>query len=92
MDLPRDTRLPARVVVLFALLAVVERRSAAPLVDPSLVVSRSLVWTNLATLVISVGMFAAVTLLPRFVQAPVASGYGFGYSRRAPVCCWCRPR
>jgi MFS family permease len=67
-------------VVLFALLAVVERRSAAPLVDPSLVVSRSLVWTNLATLVISVGMFAAVTLLPRFVQAPVASGYGFGYS------------
>jgi MFS family permease len=67
-------------VVLFALLAVVERRPAAPLVDPSLVVSRSLVWTNPATLVISVGMFAAVTLLPRFVQAPVASGYGFGYS------------
>ncbi|MGO2514750.1 MAG: MFS transporter [Corynebacterium variabile] len=67
-------------VVLFALLAVVERRSAAPLVDPSLVVIRSLVWTNLATLVISVGMFAAVTLLPRFVQAPVSSGYGFGYS------------
>jgi MFS family permease len=70
----------AGAVVLFAALAVVERRSAAPLVDPSLVVSRSLVWTNLATLVISVGMFAAVTLLPRFVQAPVASGFGFGYS------------
>jgi MFS family permease len=66
--------------VLFVLFAVIERKSAAPLVDPSLVVSPALVWTNLATLVISVGMFAAVTLLPRFVQAPALTGYGFGYS------------
>jgi hypothetical protein len=36
--------------------------------------------TNVATLVVGVGMFAAVTLLPLFVQTPTALGYGFGYS------------
>jgi len=36
--------------------------------------------TNLATLVISVAMFGAVTLIPRFVQTPISAGYGFGAS------------
>lgn len=67
-------------VILGVFLVVVERRSPEPLVDPALVVSGGLVWTNLVTLVISVGMFAAVTLLPRFVQASSSAGYGFDYS------------
>jgi MFS family permease len=67
-------------VVVGTLLVLVERRAEDPLIDPVLIVSGRLIWTNLATLVISVGMFAAVTLLPRFVQAPSSTGYGFGYS------------
>ena len=60
--------------------AMVERRVAAPLVDLRLLVGSRLLTTNAATLVVGVGMFAAVTLLPLFVQTPTALGYGFGYS------------
>jgi MFS family permease len=60
--------------------ALVERRVAAPLVDLRLLVGPRLLTTNVATLVVAVGMFAAVTLLPLFVQTPTALGYGFGYS------------
>lgn len=67
-------------VVLAAAFGLVERRVAAPLVDPRLLVGPRLLTTNIATLVVAVGMFAAVTLLPLFVQTPTALGYGFGYS------------
>ncbi|OEV07966.1 MFS transporter [Streptomyces nanshensis] len=67
-------------VALATAFAVVERRVAAPLVDLRLLVGPRLLATNVATLVVSVGMFSAVTLLPLFVQAPPALGYGFGYS------------
>ncbi|MET7641062.1 MFS transporter [Streptomyces sp. NPDC005438] len=66
--------------VLAAAFGFVERRVAAPLVDPRLLTGPRLLTTNVATLVVSAGMFAAVTLLPLFVQTPTALGYGFGYS------------
>ncbi|MER8029029.1 MFS transporter [Streptomyces bauhiniae] len=59
---------------------VVERRVAAPVVDLRLLVGRRLFAVNVATLVVSAGMFAAVTLIPLLAQAPPARGYGFGYS------------
>ncbi|BCK56271.1 hypothetical protein [Nocardia wallacei] len=55
-----------------------ELRAAAPLIDLRLVGSRALAATNCATAVISVGMFAAVTLIPQFVQTPQRVGYAFG--------------
>ena len=67
-------------VALAASFGVVERRVAAPLVDLRLLIGPRLLTTNVATLVVAVGMFAAVTLLPLFVQTPTALGYGFGYS------------
>ncbi|WP_327119284.1 hypothetical protein OHB12_12985 [Nocardia sp. NBC_01730] len=50
----------------------------APPIDLRLVSSQALAATNTATLVISVGMFAAVTLIPQFTQTPRQVGYGFG--------------
>ncbi|TCC30856.1 MFS transporter [Kribbella speibonae] len=67
-------------VVLGALFVLVEQRAAAPLVDLRLLVGRQLLAINAVTVVIGVGMFAAVTLLPLFAQTPAHLGYGFGYS------------
>ncbi|WP_280399211.1 MFS transporter [Nocardia carnea] len=55
-----------------------ELASTEPLLDLRLIGSRALAATNIATVVISVGMFAAVTLIPQFVQTPPRAGYGFG--------------
>lgn len=57
-----------------------ELRVADPLVDIRLMRHRALLTINGATLVISVAMFAAVTLIPQFVQTPPSAGYGFGVS------------
>ncbi|MFC1419407.1 MFS transporter [Streptacidiphilus cavernicola] len=71
-------------LVLAVLLAVgwveVERRSATPLIDMTMM-RRPAVWTNnLVALLIGVGMYAVFAFLPEFVQTPAAAGYGFGAS------------
>lgn len=58
----------------------VERRAATPLIDLRLLIGGRVLALNVATIVIGVGMFAAVTLLPLFAQTPAHLGYGFGYS------------
>ncbi|MFK0115828.1 MFS transporter [Streptomyces sp. NPDC090994] len=77
---PGIIALSAAAVALAAAFGLVERRVAAPLVDLRLLVGPRLLATNAATLMVSVGMFAAVTLLPLFAQTPTALGYGFGLS------------
>lgn len=57
-----------------------ERGTAAPLIDLRLLAGRDLGVLNIATLAVGAGMFAAVTLLPRFAQTPTSAGYGFGAS------------
>ncbi|MEV6480758.1 MFS transporter [Streptomyces sp. NPDC051576] len=64
-----------------------EARAAAPLLDLRLLRGGGLAATHTATVIISVAMFAAVTLIPQFVQTPdggdhghgYASGYGYGF-------------
>ncbi|MEV5888674.1 MFS transporter [Nonomuraea fuscirosea] len=70
----------AAAVVIGALFVAVERRAAEPLIDLRLVHAPQLLPTHIATLVIGIGMFAAITLIPQFTQAPVETGYGFGDS------------
>ncbi|MER6812375.1 MFS transporter [Spirillospora sp. NPDC000708] len=60
-----------------------ELRVRAPLVDLRLLRGRGPAATTLATLVVCVAMFGSITLIPQFVQAPRASGYGFGLSASA---------
>lgn len=67
-------------VVFAAAFAVTERRTTAPLIDLRLLVGRRLVALNVATVVIGIGMFTAVLLIPLLAQTPTELGYGFGYS------------
>ncbi|GAA1894333.1 MFS transporter [Lapillicoccus jejuensis] len=55
-----------------------ELRSATPLVDMRMMRRRP-VWTaNLAALLMGTAMFGVFAFLPRFVQTPTSTGYGFG--------------
>lgn len=73
-------------VVLLGLLAVVERRSDAPLVDPAVVAGRSLVSVHGAAFVFGVVSFVFYVLLPAYAQTAAdqrlpgggAVGYGLG--------------
>ncbi|MFF0038894.1 MFS transporter [Streptomyces mirabilis] len=65
-------------LVFLAVLVLVERRTAEPLVDISLFVRPSVLMTNLVTLLVGFGMFGAFVLIPQLAETPTASGYGFG--------------
>ncbi len=74
-------------VAAFALAAVlalafgaIEGRSSAPLIDLRLLRRLAVLTANLATLLIAMAMFAAITVIPRFAQTSPTSGYGFGYT------------
>ena len=71
-------------LVLSAVLLVVfgwsQTRSGNPLVDLSTMRRRPIVLTNLASLLFGFAMFASLIGTASYVQAPVASGYGFGSS------------
>lgn len=56
----------------------VELVAPTPMIDLRLLCGRSVAATNVATVVVSIGMFAAVMLIPLFAQTPPAAGYGFG--------------
>ncbi len=69
--------------LLLAAFVLVELRTENPLVDLRLMRRRALATTNLTALVVGAAMFGVITLIPRFVQTPAASGYGFGASPTA---------
>jgi len=78
---PPTVVLSLAALLLMALFVGAERRTAVPLIDLRLLVGDRLLAVNVATVVIGVGMFAAVTLLPLFAQTSAAAlGYGFGYT------------
>jgi MFS family permease len=70
----------AACLLLGAVFVVVERRAVVPVIDLRLLRHPTLVATNVATVVISIGMFAAVTIIPQYAQTPPRAGYGFGDS------------
>jgi EmrB/QacA subfamily drug resistance transporter len=58
----------------------VEKRSAQPLIDMTMM-RRPAVWTNnLIALLVGVAMYALFAFVPVFVQTPASAGYGFGAS------------
>ncbi|MFK4100345.1 MFS transporter [Streptomyces sp. NPDC019531] len=66
--------------VLLAAFAVVELRSADPLIDLRLLKVRAFAAANLIAFIIGAAMFGSITLIPRFVETPEAGGYGFTLS------------
>jgi MFS family permease len=66
--------------VLFAVWVAVERRTAEPLVDVGLLTHRGTIGASVASMLLGFAMFGGFSLAPQFVQAPTATGYGFGAS------------
>jgi MFS family permease len=76
----RTLGLLAAAVVLFAVFVVVERRLRSPVVDLRVNARPPLLLTNIASVAIGFALFATLLGTASYVQAPRASGYGFGSS------------
>ncbi|GGW58909.1 MFS transporter [Streptomyces lucensis JCM 4490] len=70
--------LAAVAVVLLYVWAVIELRSATPLVDVRAVRHPAVAGANLAMFVGGIGMYLLLTLITRYAQTPHGAGYGFG--------------
>jgi MFS family permease len=66
--------------VLIAALLMVERRARNPLVDLARLARRPIVLTNLSSMLIGFALFSSFVGTSSYVQAPPATGYGFGSS------------
>jgi MFS family permease len=76
----RTLGLLAAAVVLLVVFVLVERRVASPLVDLVVNARPALLLTNLASVCVGFALFASLIGTAAYVQAPAASGYGFGSS------------
>ena len=77
---PRTAGLLAAFVVLAAVFVAVERRIASPVIDTRVNARPALLLTNIASLCVGFAMFATLIGTADYVEAPRASGYGFGLS------------
>lgn len=57
-----------------------ELHAAHPLVDIRMMRIPAVWWTNVTALLLGVGMYAAIVVIPPFVQTAAFHGYGFGAS------------
>lgn len=67
-------------LVVFAVWGRFELRTRSPLVDLRVSARPAVLWTNVASVLIGFAMFASFLVTTQILQAPVASGYGFGLS------------
>jgi predicted MFS family arabinose efflux permease len=68
----------ATALVVLAIWATMELRTASPLVDLRLMAQPAVLRANLAMLIGGVGMYLLFSLLTRYLQTPPTAGYGFG--------------
>ncbi len=84
---PADHRLLVLAAVLLVGFVLVERRTASPLVDMVTNARPALLLTNVASVCVGFALFASLIGTASYVQAPAASGYGFGSSVLASGLC-----
>ena len=77
--LPAFALLGAAAVV-FGLWGRFELRTRSPMVDLRVSARPAVLWTNVASVLIGFAMFAGFLVTTQVLQAPVATGYGFGLS------------
>jgi Na+/melibiose symporter-like transporter len=66
--------------VVLLLWGVMELRVKAPLVDLRTTARRSVLFTNLASIMVGVSFYVVSLVLPQLLQLPKATGYGLGQS------------
>ncbi|MFQ1002225.1 MFS transporter [Modestobacter sp. SSW1-42] len=79
-DDARTIGLLAAAAVLLVVFVLVERRVVSPLVDIRVNARPALLLTNIASVCVGFALFAMLIGTASYVQAPEASGYGFGSS------------
>lgn len=77
---PATLILLAAAVVLLVLLAFVEGRAASPLINVRALSNAPIAMTNVASIFVGFALFASFVGTSNYVQAPTATGYGFGSS------------
>jgi MFS family permease len=77
---PRTLGLLAIAAVLLVSFVLMERRKRSPLIDIAANAKPALLRTNVASVCVGFAMFASFIGTAAYVQAPRASGYGFGTS------------
>jgi cyanate permease len=70
----------AAAMVMLAIFVMVERRVAYPVIDIRTSARAPILLTNIASLAVGFALFASLIGTASYVQAPIASGYGFGKS------------
>jgi MFS family permease len=66
-----------------------ERRHPQPLVNMRTLARRTVLTTDLATLLVGFGLFGTFVLVPQLAELPTSSGFGFGLDATRPGCSWC---
>jgi MFS family permease len=77
---PRTVGLLAGFAVLAVVFVAVERRIASPVIDTRVNARPALLLTNIASVCVGFALFATLIGTANYVEAPRASGYGFGLS------------
>lgn len=77
---PRTVGLLAGSVVLALVFFFVERRISSPVIDTRVNARPALLLTNIASVCVGFALFATLIGTANYVEAPRASGYGFGLS------------
>jgi MFS family permease len=77
---PGTLGLFAAAAVTFALWTWVENHSTMPLIDLKMMRIPAVWWTNIAALLLGVGMYSTFIVVPPFLQTPRGVGYGLGAS------------
>lgn len=80
----------AAAVVVLVLWVATQLRSTHPLVNLRSISSRPVALTNVASLLVSFGMYAQSLVIPQVLQLPTATGYGLGQSMLA-MALWLAP-
>jgi MFS family permease len=55
-----------------------ELRQAEPIIDLRIAARRPVLFTNLATIMVGVGMYGMILALPQLIQLPASTGFGLG--------------
>ncbi|MEH0638911.1 MFS transporter [Streptomyces bottropensis] len=67
-------------VVVLLLWGLFELRVKEPLVDLRTTARRQVLFTNVASIAVGIGMFTMMLIVPQLLQLPTATGYGLGRS------------
>jgi MFS family permease len=74
-------------VVVFVLWGFYELRTTSPLIDLRVAARRTVLFTNIASIMVGFGYFASTVVLPQLLEAPTGTGVGLGQTMLVSSLC-----